>query len=184
MCVFVTPAFSPIHRTLRSRNVWFPSERLNKHSFVNSVSLLCTKRYILVKIKMWPFAVESAMKGPFGCSHWQVDLGWCWSSDSSFPSANTDTPMTTLGHWNGHGHYASITISSQSRSLLLRCCHVCSQTHKSQWRHNGRDGVLNHQPHDRLLNRLFRLRSTKTSKLGVNALCAANSPVTGEFPAR
>ena len=24
------------------------------------------------------------------------------------------------------------------------------------WRHNGRDSVLNHQPHDCLLNRLFR----------------------------
>ena len=32
-----------------------------------------------------------------------------------------------------------------------------------QWRHNGRDGVSNHQPHDGLLNRLFRCRSKKTS---------------------
>ena len=29
------------------------------------------------------------------------------------------------------------------------------------WRHNGHDGVSNHQPHDCLLNRLFRLRSKK-----------------------
>ena len=28
-----------------------------------------------------------------------------------------------------------------------------------QWRHNGRDGVWNHQPHDCLLNRLIRRRS-------------------------
>ena len=34
-----------------------------------------------------------------------------------------------------------------------------------QWRHNGRDSVSNHQPHDCLLNRLFRCRSKKTSKL-------------------
>ena len=33
-----------------------------------------------------------------------------------------------------------------------------------QWRHNGHDGVSNHQPHDCLLNRLFRYRSKKTSK--------------------
>ena len=33
------------------------------------------------------------------------------------------------------------------------------------WRHNGRDNVSNHQPHDRLLNRLFRRRSKKTSQL-------------------
>ena len=29
------------------------------------------------------------------------------------------------------------------------------------WRHNGRDGVSNHQPHDCLLNRSFRRRSKK-----------------------
>ena len=34
-----------------------------------------------------------------------------------------------------------------------------------QWRHNGRDGVSNHQLHDCLLNRLFRRRSKKTPKL-------------------
>ena len=54
----------------------------------------------------------------------------------------------------------------------------------SQWRHNERDGVSNHQPHDCLLNCLFRRRSKKTSKLRVTGLCAGNSPVTGEFPAQ
>ena len=53
-----------------------------------------------------------------------------------------------------------------------------------QWRHIGRDSVSNHQPHDCLLNRLFRRRSKKTSKLRVTGLCAGNSPVTGEFPAQ
>ena len=40
------------------------------------------------------------------------------------------------------------------------------------WRRNGRDSVSNHQPHDCLLNRLFRRRSKKTSKLRVTGLCA------------
>ena len=53
-----------------------------------------------------------------------------------------------------------------------------------QWRHNGRDGVSNHQPYDCLLNRLFRHRWNKTSKLRVTGLCEGNSPVTGEFPAQ
>ena len=53
-----------------------------------------------------------------------------------------------------------------------------------QWRHNERDGVSNHQPHDRLLKYLFRRRSKKTSKLRVTGLCEGNSPVTGEFPAQ
>ena len=51
-------------------------------------------------------------------------------------------------------------------------------------RHNGRDGVSNHQHRHCLLNRLFRLRSKKTSKLRVTGLCAGNSLVTGEFLAQ
>ena len=50
--------------------------------------------------------------------------------------------------------------------------------------HNGRDSVSNHQPHDCLLNRLFRHRSTKISKVRVTGLCVGNSPGTGEFPAQ
>ena len=45
-----------------------------------------------------------------------------------------------------------------------------------RWRHNDHTGVSNHQPHGCLLNRLFRLRSKKTSKLRVTGLCAGNSP--------
>ena len=53
-----------------------------------------------------------------------------------------------------------------------------------RWRHNGRHSVSNHQPHDCLLNRLFRRRSKKTTKPQVTGLCAGNSPGTGEFPAQ
>ena len=45
-----------------------------------------------------------------------------------------------------------------------------------QWRHNDHNGVSNHQPGGCLLNRLFRRRSKKTSKLCVTGLCAGNSP--------
>ena len=44
-----------------------------------------------------------------------------------------------------------------------------------RWRHNGHDGVSNHQPHHCLLNRLFGCRSKKISKLRVTGLCAGNS---------
>ena len=50
------------------------------------------------------------------------------------------------------------------------------------WLQNGRDGVSNHQPHDCLLNRLFRRRSKKTSKLRATGLCEGNLTMTGEFP--
>ena len=53
-----------------------------------------------------------------------------------------------------------------------------------QWRHNEHGGVRYHQYHDYLLNRIFRRRSKKTSKLRVTGLCEGNSPVTGEFPAQ
>ena len=60
-----------------------------------------------------------------------------------------------------------------------------SRTQRSlQWRHNGRDSVSNHLPRGSSLNRLFRRRSKKTSKLRVTGLCAGNSPLTGEFPAQ
>ena len=49
---------------------------------------------------------------------------------------------------------------------------------------NVRDSVSNHQPLDCLLNRLFRGRSKKISKLRVTGLCAGSSPGTGEFPAQ
>ena len=52
------------------------------------------------------------------------------------------------------------------------------------WRHNEHDDVSNHQLHGCLLNRLFRRRSKKTSKLHVTGLWAGNSPGTGEFPAQ
>ena len=51
-----------------------------------------------------------------------------------------------------------------------------------QWRHNERDGMANHQPHDCLLNCLFRRRSKKIWKLRVTGLCEGNSQVTGEAP--
>ena len=53
-----------------------------------------------------------------------------------------------------------------------------------QWRHNERDGVSIHRPHDCLLSRLFRHVWNKTSKLCVTGLDEGNSPVTREFPAQ
>ena len=64
--------------------------------------------------------------------------------------------------------------------MISEDCHVTFNA--LQWRHNGHDGVSNHQPHDCLLSCLFRRRSTITSKLSVTVLCGRNSPVTGEFP--
>ena len=71
--------------------------------------------------------------------------------------------------------------SSMGQSI---CSMMTNAARTLQWRHNGRDSVSNHQPYDCLLNRLFRRRRKKTSKLRVTGLCAGNSPETGEFPAQ
>ena len=63
----------------------------------------------------------------------------------------------------------------------MSCRHVVLAL---QWRHNGRDGVSNHQPYHCLVNRLFRRKSKKTSKLRVTGHCAEDSSVTGEFHAQ
>ena len=64
-------------------------------------------------------------------------------------------------------------------------CYKEARIHNTlQRRHNGRDSVSNHQTYDCLLNRLFRRKSKKTSKLRVTGLCVGNSPGTGEFPAQ
>ena len=70
--------------------------------------------------------------------------------------------------------YQSAALSNIGIALYIAGCwrsHV-----PLHWRHNDHDGVSNHQPHGCLLNRLFRRRSKKTSKLRVTGLCEGNSP--------
>ena len=66
------------------------------------------------------------------------------------------------------------TIQTQRQSVV----------HSLRWCHNELDGISDHQPHDCLLNLLFRRRSKKTSKLCVTGFCVGNSPWTGELPAQ
>ena len=81
--------------------------------------------------------------------------------------------------WDMH-----ITIYASSRDFAHVACSNNARRSPLQWRHNEGDDVSNHQPHDCLLNLLFRRRSKKTSKLRVTGLWEGNSPVTGEFPAQ
>ena len=57
--------------------------------------------------------------------------------------------------------------------------HIYTALH---WRHNESDSVSNHQRLDCLLNRLFRRRSKKISKLHVPGLCEWKPQMTGGFP--
>ena len=65
----------------------------------------------------------------------------------------------------------------------IHCCtrvgagiYINAYRYTLHWRHNDHDVVSNYQPHGCLLNRLFRRRSKKTSKLRVTGLCVGNSP--------
>ena len=82
-----------------------------------------------------------------------------WFDKSRFHPCNT--PRL---HFAGTGT-ALMNIGKQTASI--------NSLHR---RHNDHDSVSNHQPHGCLLNRLFRRRSKKTSKLRVTGLCVGNSP--------
>ena len=118
-------------------------------------------------------------------------------------SQEQNSPRQELHFWFSNGNTLSpvyvnkyVDVSSELLVSLrvfqlvepTTSCLDCSDNHFIQntillWRHNGRDGVSNHQPHNCLLNRLFGRRSKITSKSRVTGLCAWNSPVTDEFPA-
>ena len=84
------------------------------------------------------------------------------------------------------GKQANGQINEQNESVpqWAPCLLETDNAMTLRWRHNDHAGVSNHQPHGCLLNRLFRRKSKKTSKLRVTGLCAGNSSGTGEFPAQ
>ena len=76
-----------------------------------------------------------------------------------------------------HFIFCSMKIDKYGSPEPIQPTHITMTSKWVRWR-------LKSQPHDCLLNRLFRRRLKKTSKLRVTGLCAGNSPVTGEFPAQ
>ena len=100
-------------------------------------------------------------------------MAWCRQAASHYLSQCWPRSLSpygvTIPQWiNVHGH-VSIPTTNKAFPFPL------------QWRHNDHDGASNHQPHGCLLNRLFRRRSKKTSKLRVTGLCVGpvNSPRKG-----
>ena len=100
---------------------------------------------------------------------------WNWVAWFSLPWSGSLYEMATLSHL----HFPISANRGCCRSLNV----LFSRT--LQWRHNDHDGDSIHQPHGCLLNRLFRRRSQKTSKLRVTGLCVriyrwpVNSPHKG-----
>ena len=102
---------------------------------------------------------------------------------------NSCSPPHSSSHSSGTGFDVCVVQNDTIKCLLLQKQQQndnknLAMQYPLQRRHNEPDVVSNHQPHDCLLNCLFRHKSKKTSKRRVTGLCAGNSPVTGEFPAQ
>ena len=78
----------------------------------------------------------------------------------------------------------SICLSSTSHTLAQSVTWMLSSIRGNtlQWRHNERDGVSNHRRLDCLLNRLFKHRSKKTSKLRVTGSCEGIHRGSVDYP--
>ena len=96
------------------------------------------------------------------------------SCDSHCPCFCTCCSRPTLSHYK--------PCWANADSDAYSCVIMCSIS--LEWRHNELDGVSIHRRLDCFLNRLFRRRSKKTSKLRVIGLCEGNPPVTGGFPSQ
>ena len=105
-------------------------------------------------------------------------MAWCRQATSHHLNQSWPRSMSSFGHnkwpscnieispllaWYPIDEIDTIVIIYKGRQWL-HGTHNCLSL---RWRHNGCDSVSNHQPHKCLLNRLFRRRSKKTSKLRV-----------------
>ena len=106
-------------------------------------------------------------------SYWSMSIGNVGLVKPSLGHEWVITSLIKQPVWLLLIHIIITVKTSQKKSPLgvMKC-----SVHTICTRHNGLDGVSNHQPYDYLLSRLFRRRSKKTSKLRVTGL-----QVCGEF---
>ena len=83
--------------------------------------------------------------------------------------------------WTWH-HFNSKPYDKANIQQTIDC--YILHTHYRDVIMNATASQITSLDHDCLLNRLFRRRSKKTSKLRITDLCEGNSPVTGEFPSQ
>ena len=81
-------------------------------------------------------------------------------------------------------HADGVEVNALDSPFRLPVPDACAYSITLQWRHDQWDDVSNHRRLDCLLNRWFRRRSKKTSKLRDTGLCEGNPPVTGGFPSQ
>ena len=107
------------------------------------------------------------------------------SMQQKYQKNDTDIKMTNLAQHILFLHDFLISddfVLLDELSVLLTA--TPTRISSLQWRHNGCDGVSNHQPHDCLLNRLFKAQFKENIKALRHWPWCGNSPVTVEFPTR
>ena len=108
---------------------------------------------------------------------WRFLFIWACERLSIHKALHIDVWEMAISHCSGWRWWANAKWCQHGARIHI-------QKYPLHWHHIGQDSVSNHQPHNCLLNRLFRRRSKKTSQLRVTGLCVGNSPGTGEFPAQ
>ena len=131
--------------------------------------------------KLYQLCRNTNMQAPQHCMRrygdamaFNFDARYCRSSTKKTPVTQMHNRLATCDGFVVVCAY--ILINSQWTRWIILCRSIVTPGVTLRGRHNGRDGASNHQPHDYLLNCLFRRRSKKTSKLRVTGLCAGNSP--------
>ena len=102
-------------------------------------------------------------------------LEWVWNLWNTFGTHAMNVML--ILRWIAANSFSipkSIFAHDKCFSYLVRCRSF--PHYPLRWRHNDHAGVSKHQPHCCLLNRFFRRRWKKTSKLRVTGFCAGNSP--------
>ena len=112
------------------------------------------------------------------CFSRYMDFGadkWFWDLELFCHCRVCDIPVikygNQFGYWYSIVHYRTILLTVELKQSL-------------QWRHNERDGVSNHQPHDWLLN-LYSGADQRKPQSSVSLSFVREIPrATGEFPAQ
>ena len=99
-------------------------------------------------------------------------LSITWTNDDLLSNLGTVPSATTIPirlYFHHPYHVALIGTTTLPGSMIN------SMTRALQWRHNGCDGASSHQPHDCLLNRLFKAQIKENTK------APRHWPLCGEF---
>ena len=114
-----------------------------------------------------------------------------FTGPGEFPAQMASNAENVSIWWRHHECAHKCTFLLQNDALWDTCqmhCEICERElinlYTLQWRHNERLGLSNHRHHDCLLNRLFRLRWKKSSKLTVTGLCEGNPLVNNGLPSQ